>query len=82
LGQAGYDASLSQAQVAKALLEKLCARVDPGLDDETRRIVVQALVRRIQIFTIPGPRRRSTRRARVVVEYAFATEKVFVSGSC
>lgn len=80
--QAVLDATRLQADAATALLEELRCRLDAGLDDETRRLVVQALVRRIVVHTEPGPTRRSKRRVRIVAEYAFAEKKALPSGSC
>lgn len=71
-----------QAVAARALLEDLRARLDDGLDDAARRIVVQALVRRLDVFTEPGATKRGGRRARIVAHYAFAPKKALVTGSC
>ena len=76
--QALYEAGEQQVRTAEALLESLRAQLDAGVDEETRRTVVRALVRCITVR--PGPTGRGS-EARVTVEYAFAEPNAITIGN-
>lgn len=73
--------SRSQSQAARAMLDELRARIDAGLDDTTRRMVVQALVRRLEVHTEPGKTKRARRVARLVGHFMLDAKKASLSGS-
>jgi hypothetical protein len=76
--QALYEANEQQIRTAEALLADLRARLDAGLDEETRQTVVRALVRKIVIRTEGEGRDRT---AKAVVDYAFAEPNGFLIGN-
>lgn len=82
---ASQDANHQRITMARELLAELRRRLDDGLDDEVRRMVVQALVRRIEVTTIDEESRagrKPVRLARVAVQYVLSDESVFRIGSC
>ena len=67
--QAVYEAGEQQLLTAEALLADLRTRLDAGLDEATRKLIIRALVRQIAVRTEGEGRTRGTT---VTVEYAFA----------
>ena len=83
-----FEVGRQQLLMARDLLIELRRRLDEGLDNEIRRTVVHALVRRIEVTTEMAPvgkgrgKRRMVRQARVRAQYVFRDESAVVIDSC